>query len=60
VILKAIGIFTLVALLRGVYPRLTIEKVLDLGWKYLIPLGLDQPDYYGGFLQPGWATIIRL
>jgi NADH-quinone oxidoreductase subunit H len=40
VILKAIGIFTLVALLRGVYPRLTIEKVLDLGWKYLIPLGL--------------------
>ncbi|MEM0444508.1 MAG: complex I subunit 1 family protein [Nitrososphaerota archaeon] len=37
-ILKALVLFTLVALLRGVYPRLTIEKVLDLGWKYLIPL----------------------
>jgi len=38
IILKALILFTLVALLRGVYPRLTIEKVLDLGWKYLIPL----------------------
>jgi NADH-quinone oxidoreductase subunit H len=40
VILKALLVFTFVALLRGVYPRLTIEKVLDLGWRYLIPLGL--------------------
>ncbi|MCS7145727.1 MAG: complex I subunit 1 family protein [Nitrososphaerota archaeon] len=37
-ILKGLLLFTFVALLRGVYPRLTIEKVLDLGWKYLIPL----------------------
>lgn len=37
-ILKALALFTFVALLRGVYPRLTIEKVLDIGWKYLIPL----------------------
>ncbi|GBC71218.1 NADH-quinone oxidoreductase subunit H [Candidatus Calditenuaceae archaeon HR02] len=38
IILKGLILFTFVALLRGAYPRLTIEKVLDLGWKYLIPL----------------------
>jgi len=39
VILKGLLIFTFIALLRGVYPRLTIERVLDLGWRYLIPMG---------------------
>lgn len=39
VILKTIILFTVLVIIRGAYPRLTIEKVLDLGWKYLIPLG---------------------
>ncbi len=39
VILKALILFTILVIIRGAYPRLTIGKVLDLGWKYLIPLG---------------------
>jgi NAD(P)H-quinone oxidoreductase subunit 1 len=27
-------------LIRGAYPRFTIDRVLDLGWRYLIPMAL--------------------
>jgi NADH:ubiquinone oxidoreductase subunit H len=40
VVLKALILFTLMVLIRGAYPRLTIDRVLDLGWRYLIPMGL--------------------
>jgi NADH-quinone oxidoreductase subunit H len=40
VVLKALILFTLMVLIRGAYPRFTIDRVLDLGWRYLIPLGL--------------------
>jgi NADH-quinone oxidoreductase subunit H len=39
VILKALILFTVIVIIRGAYPRLTIGRVLDIGWKYLIPLG---------------------
>ena len=39
VILKALILFTVLVIIRGAYPRLTIGRVLDIGWKYLIPLG---------------------
>jgi NADH-quinone oxidoreductase subunit H len=38
VILKALILFTVIVIIRGAYPRLTIGRVLDIGWKYLIPL----------------------
>jgi NADH-quinone oxidoreductase subunit H len=40
VVLKALILFTLMVLIRGAYPRLTIDRVLDLGWRYLIPMAL--------------------
>jgi len=39
VIIKALILFTVLAVIRGAYPRLTISRVLEIGWKYLIPLG---------------------
>ncbi len=39
VIFKALILFTILVIIRGAYPRVTIEKVLDLGWRYLIPIG---------------------
>lgn len=39
VILKALILFTVLVIIRGAYPRLTIGRVLEIGWKYLIPLG---------------------
>jgi NADH-quinone oxidoreductase subunit H len=39
VILKALILFTILVIIRGAYPRLTLGRVLDIGWKYLIPLG---------------------
>ena len=39
VILKALILFTVLVIIRGAYTRLTIGRVLDIGWKYLIPLG---------------------
>ncbi|MCS7117729.1 MAG: NADH-quinone oxidoreductase subunit H [Thaumarchaeota archaeon] len=40
VIVKSLVLFTLMVLVRGAYPRLSIDRVLDLGWRYLIPLAL--------------------
>ncbi|MEN3047586.1 MAG: complex I subunit 1 family protein [Candidatus Caldarchaeales archaeon] len=40
VIVKALILFTLMVLIRGAYPRLSIDRVLDVGWRYLIPLAL--------------------
>lgn len=40
VIAKALILFTLMVLIRGAYPRLSIDRVLDIGWRYLIPLAL--------------------
>jgi len=40
VVLKALILFTLMVLIRGAYPRFTIDRVLDLGWRYLIPMAL--------------------
>lgn len=39
VLIKAFLVLSAVFIFRAVYPRLTIEKVLDIGWRYLIPLG---------------------
>lgn len=38
-ILKSLLVLTVMIIMRGVYPRFTIDRVLDLGWRYLIPLG---------------------
>ncbi|MCS7136049.1 MAG: NADH-quinone oxidoreductase subunit NuoH [Nitrososphaerota archaeon] len=39
-ILKSLIVVFLVLLLRGVFPRITLDKLLDLGWRVLIPLAL--------------------
>jgi NADH-quinone oxidoreductase subunit H len=38
--LKSLILLTVILLLRGVYPRITIKKILDFGWRFLIPLAL--------------------
>jgi len=40
VILKSLFVLTFFLILRGVYPRITIQKILDLGWRVLIPMTL--------------------
>ncbi|MCS7095222.1 MAG: NADH-quinone oxidoreductase subunit H [Thaumarchaeota archaeon] len=40
VVVKSLIVFTLMVLIRGAYPRLSIDRVLDIGWRYLIPLAL--------------------
>ncbi|MCS7143006.1 MAG: NADH-quinone oxidoreductase subunit NuoH [Aigarchaeota archaeon] len=37
--IKTFLVLTVIFMFRAIFPRFTIEKVLDLGWKYLIPLG---------------------
>lgn len=39
VFVKFLVLLTIVFLFRGVYTRITMRKILDLGWRYLIPLG---------------------
>ncbi|MEM3053486.1 MAG: complex I subunit 1 family protein [Candidatus Caldarchaeum sp.] len=39
VFVKFLILLTIVFMFRGVYTRITIRKILDLGWRYLIPLG---------------------
>ncbi|MEM1948010.1 MAG: complex I subunit 1 family protein [Candidatus Caldarchaeum sp.] len=39
VIIKFMVLLTIVFLFRGVYTRITMRKILDLGWRFLIPLG---------------------
>mgnify|MGYP001067207097 CR=1 FL=1 len=38
--LKSLLLLTVILLLRGVYPRVTIKKILDIGWRFLIPVAL--------------------
>lgn len=40
VFVKSFLLLTLILLFRGVYPRITIKKILDIGWRALIPLSL--------------------
>ncbi|MDJ0269788.1 MAG: NADH-quinone oxidoreductase subunit H [Aigarchaeota archaeon] len=40
VLLKSLVILAAILLLRGTYPRITIKKILDLGWRVLIPMTL--------------------
>ena len=40
VILKSLIVLTVILILRGTYPRITIQKILDLGWRVLIPMTL--------------------
>ncbi len=40
VFVKFLALLTIILLFRGVYPRITIRKILDLGWRFLIPLAL--------------------
>ncbi|MCS6785026.1 MAG: NADH-quinone oxidoreductase subunit H [Candidatus Caldarchaeum sp.] len=39
VFIKFLVLLTIVFLFRGVYTRITMRKILDLGWRFLIPLG---------------------
>ncbi|MCX8201683.1 MAG: NADH-quinone oxidoreductase subunit H [Candidatus Caldarchaeum sp.] len=39
VFIKFLVLLTVVFLFRGVYTRITMRKILDLGWRFLIPLG---------------------
>ncbi len=39
-ILKTMGLLFFILLFRGVYPRITMDRLLDLGWRVLIPLAL--------------------
>lgn len=41
-LLKTGIIMAVVLLLRGIFPRVRIDQLLDAGWSYLIPLGLLQ------------------
>ncbi|MCS7125501.1 MAG: NADH-quinone oxidoreductase subunit NuoH [Aigarchaeota archaeon] len=38
--LKSLIVLSFILFLRGVYPRITIDRLLDLGWRTLIPLAL--------------------
>lgn len=38
--LKSLIVLSFILFLRGVYPRITIDRLLDLGWRILIPLAL--------------------
>lgn len=38
--LKSLLVLSFILFLRGVYPRITIDRLLDLGWRILIPLAL--------------------
>lgn len=38
--LKSLILLSFILFLRGVYPRITIDRLLDLGWRILIPLAL--------------------
>lgn len=38
--LKSLIVLSFILFLRGVYPRITIDRLLDLGWRVLIPLAL--------------------
>lgn len=40
VVLKSVFLLTFILILRGVYPRIRIDQMLDIGWKVLIPLGI--------------------
>jgi len=39
-ILKSLIVLSFILFLRGVYPRVTIDRLLDIGWRILIPLAL--------------------
>lgn len=39
-LLKSLILLSLILLFRGVYPRITIDRLLDIGWRILIPLAL--------------------
>ncbi|HIQ29272.1 MAG TPA: NADH-quinone oxidoreductase subunit H [Candidatus Caldiarchaeum subterraneum] len=40
VIVKTLLLLTVILIMRGIYPRITIEKILELGWRVLIPMTL--------------------
>ena len=40
VIVKTLILLTVILIMRGIYPRITIEKILELGWRVLIPMTL--------------------
>ncbi|MEM4358748.1 MAG: NADH-quinone oxidoreductase subunit H, partial [Candidatus Caldarchaeum sp.] len=40
VFVKFLVLLSIVLLFRGVYTRITMKKILDLGWRVLIPLAL--------------------
>jgi len=39
-LLKVYALFFLMILIRGAYPRLRVDQLMDFGWKFLIPLTL--------------------
>lgn len=39
-LLKSLILLSLILLFRGVYPRITIDRLLDIGWRILIPMAL--------------------
>lgn len=39
-LLKTYLLFFLMVVVRGAYPRLRVDQLMDFGWKYLIPLTL--------------------
>lgn len=39
-LLKSCIVLFVILLLRGALPRVTLDKLLDIGWRYLIPLSL--------------------
>lgn len=39
-LLKSCIVLSIIILLRGTLPRITMDKLLDIGWKYLIPLSI--------------------
>ncbi|MDW7978086.1 MAG: complex I subunit 1 family protein [Candidatus Caldarchaeum sp.] len=40
VFVKFLTVLTIILLFRGVYTRITMRRILDLGWRVLIPLAL--------------------
>jgi NADH-quinone oxidoreductase subunit H len=39
-LLKTYGFFFLMVWIRGAYPRMRVDQLMDFGWKFLIPLTL--------------------
>ncbi|MCA1595578.1 MAG: NADH-quinone oxidoreductase subunit H [Chloroflexi bacterium] len=59
--LKSIAIVLLLFHVRGTLPRVRVDQIMDLGWKFLIPAGLLQIVILALYVAvglPGWLIFV--